>query len=97
MPWTMLPSIVLLQAVRVDDLAAVVRDGELARPDLAGRRSTSTSATMATRGAVALRVGDAAAREHCLPVWLRRGDGRGFQPDFSAAALITAMSRGSLT
>ena len=35
--WMMLPSIGVHQPVRVDDQAAVVRDRELARPDLAGR------------------------------------------------------------
>jgi hypothetical protein len=32
-----------------------------------------------------------------LPVWSRRGEGRLTQPDFSAAALIAAMSREFLT
>ena len=32
-----------------------------------------------------------------VPVWLRLGDGRVSQPNFCAAALITAWSRGSLT
>ena len=32
-----------------------------------------------------------------LPLWSLRGEGRDCQPDFSAAALSTAMSRGLLT
>ena len=52
----------LLQAVRVDDLAAVVRDGELARPDPAGRAVDLDLGDDRDAGAVALRIGDAAAR-----------------------------------
>ena len=58
-------------------------------------RSTSTSAMTATR--VPLRCAYAMPRPlTLLPVWSRRGDARVCQLAFCAAALISAMSRGSL-
>src|SRR6185437_10013646 len=50
----------LLQAVRIDDLAAVVRDGEPLRPDLAGRAVDVHLRDHGDPRAVALRIGDAA-------------------------------------
>src|SRR4029453_4837966 len=49
------------QAVRVDDLAAVVGHRELARPDLAGRAVDIDLGHDGAARAVALRIGDAAA------------------------------------
>ena len=86
----------LLQPIRVDDLAAVVRDRELLGEDLAGRAVDLDLARSPRRGC------RCAARRRCRgpitlsPVWSLRGDGRVSQPNFSAAALITAMSRGVL-
>src|SRR5262249_26788455 len=51
------------QPVGIDDLAAVVGDRELARPDLAGRAVDVDLGDDRNAGAVALRVGDAATAD----------------------------------
>ena len=72
MPWMMLPSMRVLQAVRIDDLAAVVRDRELARPDLAGAAVDVDLGDDRAGGAVALRIGDAAAGDRVAGLVLAR-------------------------
>ena len=74
----------VMQPIRIDDLAAIVRDRELARPNSPGRAVDVDFGDDGDAGRAALRVGDAAAgdlvaglvlarRRPCLPArFLRR-------------------------
>src|SRR5262249_61040718 len=76
------------EPVGIDDLAAVMRDGELARPDLSARAVDIDLGDNGAAGAVALGIGDAAAGDLVAGLVLaRRGPrlparllGRGLDP-----------------
>ena len=61
MPWTTLPSMALARPSGIDDLAAIMGDHEPLDPDLAGGAVDVDLGDRGDAGAVALRIGDAAA------------------------------------
>src|SRR5262249_174478 len=66
----------VLEPGGIDDLAAVVGDGELARPDLSARAVDIDLGDDGAAGAVALRIGDAAARDLVAGLILARRGSR---------------------
>ena len=81
------------QPVRVDDLAAVVRDRELARPDLAGASGRSRPRRSPRRACRCAAHRRCRGPDTLLPVWSLRGDGRVCQPAFSRRRLDHARCR----
>jgi len=79
------------QPFRIDDQAAVVRDGDPPRPDPPGLLLDLDVGDRRDDRAAALGVGEAASAQYVAGA--SRTPVRGCQPAFSAAALITAASR----
>ena len=92
MPWMTLPSMVCCSPIGLMIWPQSCATVNLPRPDLAGRTIDVDLERDRDQRAVAARIGEPRPVT-VLPLWSLRGEGRGFQSAFCAAALITAMSR----